>query len=271
MIRLIPLDADGVRRGLGSAAGDVTVRLHDTIDSTNTAARRAAEADRAAGRVPSVTLFCARAQTAGRGRLGRDFFSPAGSGLYMTLLYPTSLPLTEAVGVTAGAAVAAAGAVEAMTGLTPGIKWVNDLYLGGRKVSGILTEAVGPLCAGQPTCLLIGIGLNLTTQTFPDGLRAPAAALADFMPDGAVLDAGLLCGRITGTLLAMLHDNVFFSPSCLSAYRSRLLWRGQPVVCTRGNDRFPAILRDVDDRYRLIADTGNGTVLLDSGEVSVSG
>lgn len=271
MIRLIPLDTDAVRRGLGAAAEDVTVRLSDTIDSTSTAARRAAESDRTAGRVPPVTLFCARAQTAGRGRLGRDFFSPSGTGLYMTLLVPTSLPLSDAVGVTAGAAVAAAKVVEDLTGLTPGIKWVNDLYLGGRKVAGILTEAVSPLTAGQPTCLLVGIGLNLTTQTFPDGLRAPAASLSDFAPDGTVIDAGLLCGRIAAELLGMIRIGSFRTPACLFDYRSRLLWKGQPIVCTRGGDRFDAVLRDVDEHYRLISETETGTVLLDSGEVSVKG
>ncbi len=262
-MNLTPLSYAGIAAGLASAAGGITVRLLNETDSTNAETRRLSAAD---GR---VCLCAARAQTAGRGRLGRSFFSPPDSGLYMTLAVPVTAPLDHAVGVTAAAAVAACRAVRALTGLAPGIKWVNDLWLGERKVCGILTEAVAPPDPDRPAVLLVGLGLNLSTAAFPDGLRAPAGSLADFLPGDAALDAGVLCGTVARELLGILRADACFSPDTLSAYRERLLWKGCPVTCVRGNECFSGVLRDVDDRYRLIVDADSGPRLLDSGEISV--
>ena len=262
---MLPLQdlPNAVTRALG-AHKDVAIRLFDTVDSTNSEAKRQATAE------SGTALYIARTQSGGRGRLGRDFHSPADTGLYMTLAYTTSRPLTEAVRTTALAAVATASAVEALTPKHPRIKWVNDLYLDGGKAAGILTEAV-TLADGQ-TRMLVGIGINLTTTAFPDGLRAPATSL--FTPDEAsdipADFAGILAGEITRRLLALLKNETMpDGESCLDFYRRHLLYVGEQVTCTRGSETFTATVLGVTDTYGLIVECENGMTVLESGEISI--
>lgn len=262
---MLPLQdlQNAVTRALG-AHKDVAICLFDSVDSTNSEAKRQATAE------SGTTLYIARTQSGGRGRLGRDFHSPADTGLYMTLAYTTSLPLTEAVRTTALAAVATASAVEALTPKRPRIKWVNDLYLDGGKAAGILTEAV-TLADGQ-TRMLVGIGINLTTTAFPDGLRAPAASL--FTPDEAsdipADFAGTLAGEITRRLLALLKTETMpDGESCLDFYRRHLLYVGEQVTCTRGSETFTATVLGVTDTYALIVECAEVVRVLESGEISL--
>ena len=280
MIPLIPLSHAGIAAGLTGTHAGICVRLYDSIDSTNTEARRLISAispgeEPHGGSSPlPITLLAARAQTAGRGRLGRSFYSPPDSGLYMTLLYPLTQPLSQAVAVTAGAAVATLEAIRAVTGLVPGIKWVNDLYMDGKKICGILTEAVTPAGSEQSAYMLVGIGINLTTAAFPEGLRAPAGSLTDNLSPSATLpalDAGRLCGQIAHRLLTLLETDSLHSPETLAAYRAHSILLGQPVLCTRGGQTFPALAMDITPSFGLTVRRADGCVeVLDSGEVSVS-
>ena len=255
---------DAVRRALGERDG-VAVHLFDTVDSTNTEAKRKSATER------GTALYIARTQTGGRGRLGREFHSPADTGLYMTLAYTTSLPLSASVHTTALAAVAAVSAIQALTAKRPCIKWVNDLYLGGAKVAGILTEAV-TLPDGH-TRMLVGIGINLTTTSFPDGLRAPATAL--FTPDEATalpLDfSGTLAGEIARRLLMLAEtDTLPDGRSCLDFYRRHLLHVGERVTCTQGDNTFEGTVLGVNDAYGLVVEIpAGGVAVLDAGEISV--
>ena len=154
------------RRGYRLAGGDpfcaeavgpypAPIHLHDTLESTNQTAKQLALEGAAHG-----TLVLAGHQTAGRGRKGRVFESPAGKGVYLSLVLRVSVPASEALAVTISAAVAVARAVKALCGLELGIKWVNDLYYQGKKVCGILTEAGTSVESGQlewlPISLLVG-------------------------------------------------------------------------------------------------------------------
>ncbi len=257
------LEASALTAALGDHAGEVSLHLLDTVDSTNTEAKRRVTEGSA-----SSALYIARTQTGGRGRLGRTFHSPA-TGLYMTLALATDRPLSAAVTVTAHAAVAAATAIEALTGRAVGIKWVNDLYLDGGKLAGILTEAV--TAPDGHTHLLVGIGINLTTASFPADLRAPAASL--FSPAEATHDTpalrGALAGEITRRLLGLIAADEPARRSALAAYRSRLLYIGEPVICTRGSEAFTGALRGVDEGYSLLVETDGEMVTLCSGEISV--
>ena len=228
---LIPLSESDVRRGLAEYGG-IQIKIFEEIDSTNTEAKRLAQA---AG--CPTTLLAARAQTAGRGRLGR-------------------------------AAVAASRAIRTVAGVETGIKWVNDLYRSGGKVCGILTEAVTPR-AGE-TYLAAGWGINLTTAEFPSGLRAPAGCLLDAdSPRRAPLDVGMLCGQIARELLTMLNTDTVTAPATLEEYRRRLTLTGQSVRATRGNEILDGVVRGVDSNFGLIVETPDGIRILHSGEVSV--
>lgn len=257
----IPLNESDIRNGLGNAYDPIDICLYDTIDSTNAEARKRI----AAGQLTKPTLIAAREQTAGRGRLGRSFYSPSDTGLYMTFCRRTMCKLDEAASITAAAAVAAGRALAAETSVEVGIKWVNDLYWHGRKLCGILTEAITPR-PGE-TYLAVGWGVNLTTDGFPADLRAPAGCVADALPTGAPpINAGRLCGRIVRELL-MLDD--MSAEDILSAYRRRLLMVGQRVRATRGNEHWEGVAVGVDDAYGLILDTPTGRLVLHSGEISL--
>ncbi len=275
-----------IRSSLGHRADSVTLRLYDQIDSTNTEAKRHAVADANAvlGGTGAV-LYLARTQTGGRGRLGRSFHSPA-TGLYMTLSFTTDRSLTEAVRITAMAAVAAAAAVETHAGKHPGIKWVNDLYLGGGKLAGILCEAV-PLpqdADSARTRLIVGLGMNITTTEFPADLRAPASSLltpaeAALMTDTdghPTADFDRLLGTLAGGTACRLLDLVENRPdslpdndSCLAYYRRHLLCIDERILCTRGSEEFSGILRGVDEGYSLLVEVDGETRVLSSGEISV--
>jgi BirA family biotin operon repressor/biotin-[acetyl-CoA-carboxylase] ligase len=256
------LDTAALSEALGTYAETISVTLPDTVDSTNTLAKsHAADGD-------APALYVARTQTGGRGRLGRSFHSPAETGLYMTVAYTTDRPLTEAVRVTAGAAVAAVSAIEALTGREVAIKWVNDLYRDGCKMGGILTEAV--TLPGGRTRMVVGWGINLTTTEFPDGLRAPATSL--FAPHEAQAVTPVLMGRLAGEItrrLLELTEGGLWEADCLEFYRSRLLYVDTPVLCTRGSESFEGILRGVDEDYSLLVEVGGIVTPLSSGEISV--
>ncbi|MBE6651810.1 MAG: biotin--[acetyl-CoA-carboxylase] ligase [Ruminococcaceae bacterium] len=247
---------------LGRYADTVQIKLYDTVNSTNTAAKSEALES------VSPALYIARTQTGGRGRLGRSFHSPADTGLYMTVAYTTDKPLAEAVRVTAGASVAAVRAIEAATDKRPAIKWVNDLYLCHAKIGGILTEAV-TLPEGC-TRMVVGLGINLTTSEFPEGLRAPAASLFSPAEVSAATPAfmGTLAGEITRRLLELTEGGLWES-DCLDFYRSRLLYVDTPVLCTRGSEAFEGILRGVDENFSLLVETDGKIRALSSGEISV--
>ena len=158
------------RRGYRLAGGDpfcadavgpypAPIHLYDTLQSSNLTAKQLA-----LGGAPHGTLVLTAHQQAGRGRLGRRFESPAGKGVYLSLILRPTLSAADAQSATISAAVAVARAVKALCGLELGIKWVNDLYYQGRKVCGILTEAGTDMESGQLEWLVVGIGLNLTTS-----------------------------------------------------------------------------------------------------------
>lgn len=258
------LAPDALQSALGSYAPQIRIHLYDTVDSTNTAAKRYAQED-------APALYIARAQTEGRGRLGRSFHSPADTGLYMTVAYTTALPLGEAARVTAAAAVSAVTAMKSLTDKRPAVKWVNDLYLDGAKIAGILAEAVTR--ADGKTRMIVGLGINLTTRNFPDGLRAPATSL--FAPDESAAATpdfvGALAGEITRRLLDAATAPEADKDARLAVYRRHLLYVGERILCTRGEESFEATLLGVDDDYSLLVEVDGKTCALSSGEISVRG
>ena len=257
-----PITEAAIRQALPPALQGLDIRVFDELDSTNTYAKRLT----AETVITAPVLIIARHQTAGRGRLGRSFYSPEGTGLYMSLLYPTYLPLSQAVGVTGATAVAVCHAVEEICHTRPAIKWVNDVYVDGCKVCGILTEAVTPL-EGALTHMIVGIGVNISTHRFPDGLRAPATSLA---ASGKVApDPNVLAAVITNKLLSLIYNDPY-APATVADYRAHLLWIGERVLCTQGNAAFEATVDEVEDNYALRLHLDNGQRLtLDSGEISI--
>lgn len=145
-----------------------------SIDSTNEEAKR-----KITGGEQLPFAVISDMQTSGRGRLGRSFYSPKNTGLYFSLALPVS-KITDTVTLTVKAAAATASAIEKFSGKKVGIKWVNDIFLDGKKICGILTQTVTE--NNQINSVVVGIGINLTTEVFPDDLKAIAGSLGIRLP-----------------------------------------------------------------------------------------
>ena len=236
------------------------IHLYETLDSSNQTAKQLALAG-----APHGTLVLAGQQSAGRGRMGRRFESPAEKGVYLSLVLRVPVPASEALGVTIGASVAVARAVRALCGLELSIKWVNDLYYQGKKVCGILTEAGSSVESGFLDWLVVGIGLNLTTapEDWPDELARTAGSL---FPGGpAPVSRAALAGAIARELLALCP-----AFDCLDEYRARCFVPGHWVTVCTAAETYAARALAIDDRGALLVEREGGRqVALQHGEVSI--
>ena len=204
-------------------------------------------------------------QSAGRGRLGRRFESPAGKGVYCSVLLRPEMPAANAQTATISAAVAVCRAVKKLCGLELAIKWVNDLYYQGRKVCGILTEAGTDLESGQLEWLVVGIGLNLPSPAadWPEELARRAGSLYPGGP--APVSRAALAGAIARELLSLCP-----AFDCLDEYRARCFVPGHWVTVCAGGESYAARAVAIDDAGRLIVEREAGrTEALCHGEVSI--
>lgn len=242
------------------------VQVLDTVDSTNNAAKQLA-----AQGAPQGTAILAGHQTAGRGRRGRSFFSPPGAGLYLSVILRPQVPPDRLLHLTALCAVAAARAVEAACGLRPGLKWVNDLVVGRRKLGGILTElTLKP--DGSLDHVVVGVGVNCCQTRFPADLAdlatsiaaetgvadAKADLAASLLQELSTLEAALLPGPEKDAWLAE------FAETCVTL--------GKDVQVLRSGSVRPARALGIDENAGLLVEYPDGIrEVIASGEVSVRG
>lgn len=260
MIKRMLSEADFYSRLPDGMRGRIALHAYGIVDSTNTLAKTYAEERGVTG----AHLFIAEGQTAGRGRLGRRFDSAEGGGLYMSLLVDPMLPAAESVRITAAAAVAVCRAIERLTDLTPGIKWVNDVYLGGKKAAGILTEGrIGE--GGRMDYAVVGIGLNLYTRPFGE--------LKDIATDiesewGHAPDKSEMAAAIAEELLGLLAQ--LDSAALTEEYRRRSCIIGRSVTVASASGSYPATVEGITDEchLRVIREDGTRSTLL-AGEVSL--
>lgn len=256
------LSAEGIRRHLRHP--DIRPQVFPVLSSTNTVLKTMAAED-----APAGTAILAAEQTAGRGRLGRSFFSPPAGGLYLSLLLRPDLSPADAPRLTSCAAVAVAEAVEELSGRATGIKWVNDVYMDRRKICGILTEAGMDLETSRVSYVVVGIGINLRTPEggFPEEIRNIAGAAFDGLsvPD--------LRNRLAALVLDKLTDYASdpFSDTLFESYQARSLVPGRRItVLAPGREPVPAEALCLNRDYSLCVRFPDGTKKdLSSGEVSI--
>ena len=243
-----------------------TIHYFDTIGSTNDEARRMAKSG-----APHGTVLIAGHQTGGHGRRGRSFHSPAGSGIYMSvLLRPNCIP-TELMHLTCAAAVAMCDAIEQAVGFRPGIKWTNDLVCGKRKIGGILTE-LGFTNQGLVDYAIIGIGINCTQTEldFPEDIRSIAASLA--MVSQTCVETDVVAAAMIQALQKMDSQLLSAKVQILAQYKKDCITLGQEIVLLRGDEKRYGIARDIDPDGGLVVEFQSGTLeVVSSGEVSVRG
>ncbi|MCR5686391.1 MAG: biotin--[acetyl-CoA-carboxylase] ligase [Lachnospiraceae bacterium] len=243
---------------------DYDLEIVDEIDSTNNEAKRRLEACE----YNRPFVIAAHKQTAGRGRQGRNFYSPKDTGIYLTLVRPFDCPVSGQVSITTRTAVAVAQAVTEQFGVTPGIKWVNDLYIDGRKICGILCEAVNDYEADRLKYAVIGVGVNVNTAVFPADIADTAGCIrAARMTD----DEFEHFARIIAERILEVTDDLS-DPAYLDYYREHSCVLGHDIIFTEDGSEFKAHAIDIDENGALVVEVLSDAHCirkLDSGEISV--
>lgn len=233
------------------------------IESTNQEAKKIAVEHPSQ---PAVVL--SEEQIKGKGRLGRFFYSPANTGIYMTLILKPDLTTTDATLVTTAAAVAVCLAIEKMTEKKPKIKWVNDIYLDDYKIAGILTEAITNFENGTIDTILLGIGLNFKTPIagFPTELECIAGSL--FSKEQTDITRNHLIAEIMNEfhqIYQYIGDRTF-----LEDYKKRCFVFGKTIHFKQGKQDFQAIPIDIDQQGGLIVRMEDGQQrTLSYGEITI--
>ncbi len=250
-----------IRKYLGPYTEHYSLEVLSDVDSTNNYLKVHAP------ELPAWHAVLAGSQSAGRGRLGRRFISPAGSGIYLSVLLRPQLTAGQAVRITTAAAVAACRAIEACLGESPQIKWVNDVYLRGKKTCGILTEASIDLESGGLDWVIMGIGFNVYE---PDG--GFPADIKDIAGPIAAERCRDLRSRLAAAFLCRFYDicTDLNAAGIAEEYRRRSMLIGKQINVIRGGSARPATALDIDGECRLLVRYEDGTEeALSSGEVSV--
>ncbi|MCD8004535.1 MAG: biotin--[acetyl-CoA-carboxylase] ligase [Oscillospiraceae bacterium] len=249
----------------GCAVGSSLICL-DSVDSTNNYAKRLANEG-----APHGTVVLAEAQLGGRGRQGNSFSSPAGKGLYLSAILRPELEPAQAVNLTAWIAVAVCDGLERAVGVRPGIKWINDIILNGRKLCGILTEMGLEAESGRLQFVVVGIGVNVSQaeEDFGEDLAPKAVSLAQA---GYPLRRAELAAAIIRELDRLAKAFPQEKQSYLERYRRDCLTVGRPVRLLQRGTTQEAFAQGIDDQFGLVVRLPDGTEqTVTSGDVSVRG
>lgn len=241
---------------------DCPIKVEKTVGSTNDVAKQLA-----AGGAPEWSSVFAEEQTAGRGRYARPFYSPCGAGLYVSIVLRPQFSAAETLFITTSAAVAVCEAIESVSGRSCEIKWVNDVFIDGKKTCGILTEASFDVENGKLSYAVVGIGINIRDSAFPKELEKIATSV--FGKEEIPSD---LRAKLAAKLLERFRyyyeripEKAFFE-----AYKQRSFVIGKEVYIRSGDKVGEGTVLDLDSDCYLSVRMNDGTkIKLTAGEVSV--
>lgn len=224
--------------------GEYKLLIKKTVTSTNEVLKEEVKKSLLKGESCKKIALIADGQTKGRGRLGRSFYSPSGTGLYLSCVLPIEGNIGYPISLTAAAGVAVCRSIEKVLGISPKIKWVNDLYLGDKKICGILAEAVNDPESGKIAAIVIGIGINCTTENFPKELE----------------NAGSLCCGEINFPRVKLAENILneidkvFTDDFIEEYkrRSNVLGRKIYVIDSKTATKKAAYAKGIDKNGGLV-------------------
>ena len=243
------------------------LQCYPCLDSTNTFAKALAVQG-----APHGTVIIAGSQTGGRGRMGRSFHSPEGTGLYFTAILRPDCEAAELMHLTCAVAVAVADAIESVCGVKAGIKWINDLVCGTRKVAGILTELVLVPGSAKVAAAIVGIGINCrqTVDDFPPELRSIAGSLS--MAAGKDVSPAALAAAIVEQLSNLAPTLLTDKAAIMDRYRANCIILGREVSLHKADTVTHATAVGIDDEGALVVEYPDGRrESVSSGEASVRG
>ena len=275
---------------------DSHLECHKEIDSTITYAKRLlAECGNLrsydgslteAGKRYHKSVILAEKQTAGRGRLGRTFVSPEKSGVYLSVIYAPKGGITNPASLTAFTAVGVCRAIKKLYGLSPKIKWINDLFAGGKKICGILAEGITNFESGIIESAIVGIGINLkqSKAISQAGLQNIAGSIEEALKTDSNLNSSqattslnriVLASEVAGQILRIFENTSPESKTqIMEEYRAASFLLGQEItvfpLIGDTSKSYKARSTSIDDNAGLIVTLSDGTSkTLSSGEVSL--
>ncbi|MBO5510080.1 MAG: biotin--[acetyl-CoA-carboxylase] ligase [Lachnospiraceae bacterium] len=238
----------------------VKLEVYKTIDSTNLELKRRATENEG-------LVIASSEQTSGMGRLGRSFSSPSDTGIYFSILLKPNIDNSEVTLLTTIAALAVCEAIEKLSDKEPAIKWVNDVFIDGKKVNGTLTQASFSVENLAPEYVIVGIGINVYEPVggFPEEIKDIA---------GAVFDTRK--GNIKNRLLAEVLNRYFYyythfeDKEFIGEYKKRSFVIGKTVSVVTPKDTRKALVLDIDSHCRLMVRYEDGTEdTISTGEISI--
>jgi len=246
--------------------GEENIHAHRILESTNKTAK-----EKAFKGAPHGTVVLAEEQSNGRGRLGRSFFSPAKTGVYMSLVLRPAFDVSKSLLITAAVSVAVCRAIKIVSGKETQIKWVNDIFLDGKKICGILTEAITNFESGEIEAIVVGIGVNcnLKNENMPEEIRETAGSLS------GLISRNRLAAEIINELMGILEDVTAGGsyPEYMDEYRRRsmVLRKSIKVYKNTVSGEFQnAKAIDISDSGGLIVIYEDGRKdTLTTGEISI--
>ncbi len=242
-----------------------TVSCLKTVGSTNTLLKSLAEN----GAEDGFAVISSE-QTKGRGRRGKNFISPDEKGLYLSFLMRPYTAPADTASVTAWTAVAAASAIYAVCGVQPGIKWVNDLVMNGKKICGILTEISTDSETLQVQYIVIGIGINIAETYFPDSISSVASSI--FLETGKKISRAELAAEIIKELDKLRSAWPYKKDMYLNSYRELCVTTGRQVCVISDDENKTAYAEKINDDFSLHLRYPDGSLSdVTGGEIAVRG
>ncbi len=233
------------------------IKIFDTVTSTNDFAKEIINSNN----FEHGTTIIANTQTKGRGRFGKTFFSPSDTGIYLSTIFNIHLKIQDISLITIISAIAVCNTISEITSLSPQIKWINDVYLNNKKVCGILVENINDTTNLISKAVVIGIGINISTNVFPQDIQNIATSVM------ADVSRNIFIAELINNLYDLLKD--IHSKNIIEQYKQLSLVLGKKITYTLNNTTYVGTALDINESGKLIITDGKNVYSLDCGEVSI--
>ncbi len=255
------LNENDIRAFINPKYRDLNIYCFKTVDSTNKVAKEAAKSG-----ALNKSVFVAGNQTCGRGRLGRNFFSPSGCGVYLSIVFRPDNDTENFQRITAAAAVAVCRAIKELTGINPLIKWVNDIIINNKKVCGILTEGVVNAENKKIEYAVVGIGINafLPLNGYPPEIKEVAGSLFESTEE---CDINLIASKVIEKVFDIFDD--VKTGDFVKEYKESSILIGRNIEYEICGEKQCGKVVDIDENCGLVVENNGKIKHLSSGEVTI--